>query len=313
MRNEPFSEDEVSYFADMLARLGLEPLYLPGRTQGIYRRLLTAEDPRDVEVPYPVILEPATDDMPFFNRRVGFKDIRLSDLTGVFSQGHKGRMALEDRPVAEAALLVLLIETVLVALMFIVVPLMIFRRRALEGRGRLLTLAAFSCLGLAYIVVEVGFIQRFTLYLGRPVVVFSCVLGTLLVCSGLGSAWSRRYSSERAACMAGAVAAGVALVTAIGAPLMVDLTLAWPAWARVVATVVMLIPPGFVMGMPFPLLIRRLEKTTPERIPWAWGINGFASVVGSIGAVILGMIAGYTVVLLFGVLCYLLAAAASRA
>jgi hypothetical protein len=88
----------------------------------------------------------------------------------------------------------------------------------------------------------------------------------------------------------------------------VGLTLAWPAVLRVLLAVLILAPPGFVMGMPFPLLVRRLEATYPERIPWAWGVNGFASVVGSIGAVILGMTAGYTVVLLFGVICYLLAA-----
>jgi predicted membrane-bound spermidine synthase len=157
----------------------------------------------------------------------------------------------------------------------------------------------------------VGFIQRFTLYLGRPVLVFSTVLGTLLVSSGLGSAFARRFGSERAPLRACLSAAGCALVCAFLAPLLVSLTLAWPAAMRVLTAVLILAPLGFLMGMPFPLLVRRLESSYPERIPWAWGVNGFASVVGSIGAVILGMTAGYTVVLLFGVLCYLLAALSS--
>ena len=312
LRKKPFSEQEVESFAQILAHRGLEPLFLPGGTSvHPYPRLLTADDYLAVEIPFAAILEPATDDQPFFNRRVPFSRIRFGDLAGVFSPEREGRWALEDRPVAEAALVVLLLETLLMAVLFIVLPLLIFRRRALEGAFRLRTLAAFACLGMAYIVVEVGFIQRFTLYLGRPVLVFSTVLGTLLVCSGLGSAYSRRFQDTRAPLRACLVAGGVALVCAFLVPLLVDLTLAWPAALRVLLAVVILAPPGFVMGMPFPLLVRRLEATYPERIPWAWGVNGFASVVGSIGAVILGMTAGYTVVLLFGVLCYLLAAFSS--
>ena len=309
LRRRPFSLEELQSFAEILQSRGLEPLYLPGgASKDPYPRLLTDEDYLAVPIPFAAILEPATDNQPFFNRRVPFSQIGFSDLAGVFSPEQEGRWALEDRPVAEAALLVLLLETLLMAVLFIVLPLFIFRRRALSGAFRLKTLSAFACLGLAYIIVEVGFIQRFTLYLGRPVLVFSTVLGTLLVSSGLGSAFSRRFKDVRAPLFACLAAAGVSVICAFLAPLLVGLTLAWPAWLRVMLAVVILIPPGFVMGMPFPLLVRRLEASYPERIPWAWGVNGFASVVGSIGAVILGMTAGYTFVLLFGVLCYLLAA-----
>ncbi len=309
LRRQPFSAKEVESFAQILKKRGLEPLYLPGGA-GVhpYERLLSDPDVQSVEVPFAAILEPATDDRPFFNRRVPFSKIRLGDLLGVFSPEQDGRWALEDRPVAEAALVVLLLETLLMAVLFIVLPLLVFRRRALSGAFRLRTLSAFACLGLAYIVVEVGFIQRFTLYLGRPVLVFSTVLGTLLVFSGLGSAFSRRFEATRAPLRACLLAGSAALVCALLTPLVVNLTLWWPAALRVLVAVLLLAPLGFSMGMPFPLLVRRLQSTYPERIPWAWGVNGFASVVGSIGAVILGMTAGYTVVLLFGVLGYLLAA-----
>jgi hypothetical protein len=257
-----------------------------------------------VDVPFASILQPATDDKPFFNRRVPFSEISWSDLAGVFNRGHGGRWALEDRPVAESAMLVLLIQTLLVALVFIIVPLLVFRRRSMAGQGRLRTLGAFGLLGLAYMVVEIGLIQRLNLYLGRPVVVFSTVLGTLLVASGLGSAFARRFSAGRAAWLASLSAAFAAALTALLVSWLVGLTLDWPATGRVALSVVMLLPAGFIMGMPFPLLIRRLEASYPERIPWAWGINGFASVVGSIGAVLLGMTGGFLVVLIVGVVCY---------
>jgi len=309
---EPFEAYEVQAFENTLRARGLEPLYLPGRVEKEpFAALLRAADPLGVELPYPAILEPATDDKPFFNRRVPFSEIGWSDLLGVFSRQRAGRMALEDRPVAEAALVVLLIQTLLVAGLFIVVPLFVFKRRALAGEGRLLTLLAFGALGLAYIVVEVGFIQRFSLYLGRPVIVFSTVLGTLLVLSGLGSGYARRFAAERAARRAALLAGGTALFMALLSPVLVSATLAWPTVARVALAIVLLAPLGFIMGMPFPLLVRRMERSCPERIPWAWGVNGFASVVGSIAAVVLGMTAGYTCVLLCGFACYLVAAAAA--
>ncbi len=310
LRARPFRPDEIASLAAVLDRRRLEPLYLPGRVERApYRRLLTAPDPTTVAVPFAAILEPATDDRPFFNQRVPFSAIGWADLLGAFSPGAGGRMALEDRPVAESALLVLLLQTALVALAFILVPLWIFKRRAMAGRGRLRQLLAFGALGLAYIVVEVGLIQRFNLYLGRPVVVFATVLGGLLVASGLGSAWARRFRGRRAPALAAAAAAAAAGLTALVAPWLVDATLAWPAAGRVLLSLALLVPVGFVMGMPFPLLVRRLQASHPERIPWAWGVNGFASVVGSIGAVLLGMTLGYTAVLLVGLGCYLVAAA----
>lgn len=315
LRRADFSAEEVRRFSEALQRAGLEPLYLPGAVaREPYASLLTAADIRQVKVPFPAVLEPATDDSPFFNRRVPLSELRLSDLAGVFGRGRHARDALEDRPVAEAALVALLAESAALALLFIVLPLAVFRRRALEGRGRLRSLAAFGALGLAYIVVEVGFLQRFTLFLGKPVVLFSTVLGTLLVSSGLGSAASRRLA-ERAGAAWKACAASALAALAVGlgaAPLAVGHLLALPEAARIFVAALLTAPAGFAMGMPFPLLVRRLEASHPERIPWAWGVNGFASVVGSVGAIVLGMAAGYTAVFAAGVLCYVGAAAFAR-
>jgi hypothetical protein len=308
-RTRPFTPEDRQAFAETLARQKLLPLFLAG-DGGVdpYPALLTAADPGSVPIPFAAILTPATDDRPFFNQRVPLSEISWADLLGVFSRGQDARMALEDRPVAEAALIVLLLQSVALALVFIVLPLLVFRRRALEGRGRLRTLLCFASLGVAYIVVEMGFIQRLGLFLGKPVVIFSTVLGCLLVSSGLGSAYSRRFSGAAApwrACLGAALAAAAGGLISW---LLVDLALAWPTGLRVGVAALVLVPVGFVMGMPFPLLVRRLEATQPERIPWAWGVNGFASVVGSIGAVVLGMTAGYTVVLLAGTCAYALAA-----
>ena len=267
---------------------------------------------QNIKLPFAAILTPATDDKPFFNRRLPFSKITWDDLAGVFSSGEQGRKALEDRPVAEAALVVLLLQIVVVALLLIGLPLWIFRRRGGDDKTSFSTacsvLGVFAALGFGYIVVEVGFIQRFTLYLGRPVIVFATILGTILLCSGLGSAYSSRFTKSKAPAKACLFAAMAVTVTALLTPFLLAVTLFWPLGLRIMLAVILTMPAGFFMGMPFPLLVKRLQKSQPAQIPWAWGVNGFASVTGSIGAVILGMTAGFTVVLIAGVVCYLLAA-----
>jgi hypothetical protein len=63
------------------------------------------------------------------------------------------------------------------------------------------------------------------------------------------------------------------------------------------------------MGMPMPLGIRILAAAAPGLIPWAWGLNGAASVLGSVGAIALAMLAGFDRALLAASGLYLCALA----
>ena len=62
------------------------------------------------------------------------------------------------------------------------------------------------------------------------------------------------------------------------------------------------------MGLPFPLSITRVGQRPPELIPWAWGINGCASVISAVLATLLAMHFGFTVVVVSAVLLYGVAA-----
>lgn len=60
------------------------------------------------------------------------------------------------------------------------------------------------------------------------------------------------------------------------------------------------------MGMPFPIGLKFIKNYAPEAIPWAWAINGCASVVSAITASIVAMYFGFTWVVLLSLLCYTL-------
>jgi hypothetical protein len=61
------------------------------------------------------------------------------------------------------------------------------------------------------------------------------------------------------------------------------------------------------MGMPFPLGLKKLDAAKKKIVPWAWGVNGFASVISVSLAVILSVEFGFVIVLLLSALAYVLA------
>ena len=77
---------------------------------------------------------------------------------------------------------------------------------------------------------------------------------------------------------------------------------------RILISVALISLAGFFMGAFFPEGIRRLGAADKAMIGWAWGANSFATVVGSIMAVIVSINWDFTAVLLLAALSYLAAA-----
>jgi hypothetical protein len=53
------------------------------------------------------------------------------------------------------------------------------------------------------------------------------------------------------------------------------------------------VPLGLILGIPFPLGIRLLGSHAPDAIPWAWGLNAYTTIIGSILCVILAIAFGF--------------------
>jgi hypothetical protein len=162
--------------------------------------------------------------------------------------------------------------------------------------------------------VEIALMQRFVLYLSHPAYSIPVVLATLLVSSGIGSLLAPRLPLAQPVrfrfCLLGV--GFLLLVLLVGLRPLFDLTLGWPHWGRVLLTVATLVPLGLLMGMPFPLGLAMASRLGQPVIPWAWGINGGTSVLGSVLAIIVAMASGFTWVLLAAAGLYLIALAAVR-
>jgi predicted MFS family arabinose efflux permease len=64
--------------------------------------------------------------------------------------------------------------------------------------------------------------------------------------------------------------------------------------------------PAFFMGFPFPYALGQLRRK--DEIPWALALNGFGSVLGSLGATLVAVHFGLTSLALAGVGLYVVVA-----
>jgi hypothetical protein len=154
--------------------------------------------------------------------------------------------------------------------------------------------------------VELAMIHRFVFYLGQPVYAAALVVGVMLAGSAIGSALTGHFTNLRPWRWSAMVAGTLLFYALLLSPLLrATLPLSLPG--RTILAVLVLIPPAVVMGMPFPLGLRLLNRVHPAEVPWAWGINGCFSVVGAAMATLIAVEVGYSLLLVLAAGAYLVA------
>jgi hypothetical protein len=173
----------------------------------------------------------------------------------------------------------------------------------------------YLLLGLAFLLVEIAFIHRFSLFLGHPLSAIAVTLASFLVAAGLGSGISDRVAARWPGAdivLAIVAIVGLGAAYALALPALFTALMGLPLAVKIVIAFGLIAPLGFSMGLPFPLGLRRVAKETPDLVPWAWGINGCASVVGAVLASLLAMEFGFTAVLVIALVLYTAAALVFR-
>ena len=163
----------------------------------------------------------------------------------------------------------------------------------------------FGGIGTGFIFGELLLVHTGTFFLGDPVVSLALVLTVLLASSGLGGLCAHRLGPDgiKPALMASALSM---MATAIGLWMFSAQVLALDEpWRYAVLSLLVMIP-GFAMGVPFPLGMRFLLQRPVDRA-FAWAVNGCASVLGSIATAQIAISAGFEWILAAAVISYALA------
>jgi spermidine synthase len=306
-KRSEFTDDEVHRIEDIAKANEFQLLFTPlTRPQNAFTQMIEAPDPSVLWESYDTNVEPTRDNNPFF-----FNSVRLANLWNVI-EGTTGEW--QKTNLGTSILFALFGITSVLVVLFIIGPLVLVRGRALAtGAGTKISyLLYFACLGAGFIIVEVAMIQKFILFLGHPVYSLAVVLFSVLAFSAIGSYLSGKVSEERltsALTRLLMLLVGLVVVYIIVLPPIFYGLVGLARELRIVLAVVFMAPIAMVMGMPMPIGIRLLARTAPEVIPWAWGVNGATSVMGSVAALVIAILSGFNQALLIGGGLYLLAMA----
>ena len=207
------------------------------------------------------------------------------------------------------------VVTVLIAatsLVLILAPLLRVRRRSHAGIGALASVIVyFFGLGAGFMLLEVGLIHRTLVFVGSPAASVSVVITSILMASGVGAFVSDRVSWPLGwrLLMALGGMLGVGLAFRLGAEPMFDVLFGWPSWVRWLAAGLAMAPGGFFAGWFFPVGLRAIGQKSEALVPWAIAVNGFASVLGSLATLSLGVSFGFQTVFVIGLGAYVVAVA----
>lgn len=262
---------------------------------------------------YPFRIDPATDDRPY-----ALQFFRWTAVPSLLSERHGRGAALIQWGVP--VLLATLLQATAAAMILVAAPVLTVRK--LRGKAARAstwrTFGYFGCLGLAFLFVETAAIQKNGLFLGHPVSGFAGTVGPFLFWAGWGSLASRRWAGRleqwrlfRSGNALSVTAAGVGLVVlgtgwawSWAVPRLLELS----DPARWVTAALAVAPAAFLMGMPFPLGLRALAESRPDALPWAWTVNGCASVLSALLAALLSLSRGFSAVVVVAAALYFLAA-----
>lgn len=253
-------------------------------------------------------LTPATDDRPFFFNQLPMnKPIQaLTVARGLVGVDGLGGVR-GGNLVATATLLVLFSISLALVAATIVLPL----RPAIRDAGPRLVAGGtlfFALIGVGFMAVEIGLLQRMTVFLGHPIHSLSVSLFTLVLATGVGSLLSERIvlRERRQFVLWAALTGGYVGSLPYWLPgLLLGFEGAGLA-ARAGVCVGVIAPAGVLMGFAFPTGMRLASAVDPRPTPWLWGINGAAGVLASVGAVATSIAFGIGATLTIGAACYLL-------
>jgi len=223
-------------------------------------------------------ISPVTDDRPFF---------------------------FDNQPGIPNNLISLLLFALLVNLCVIFPPIKFWR--AQKNFTKLMSLFLF--LGAGFMMIEISFFQKLTFYLGSPTISLAVILTSLLAGMGIGSFASRKiYNGQniKKLVLSGFLIFIIATGLFFAIPFIMNSFSQINTFNKALITSLLLIPLGFILGIPFPTGINLAKKMGLENsVPWLYGINGTMSVLGSVFALTISTTLGFTASLILGTLCYL--------
>jgi hypothetical protein len=302
----PFSPDEIARLRARAGELQFSVLVSPDQAPAspVLAEVLAARSTADfasLEQRYHTDLSITTDDRPFF-----FNQLNIFDLESIKVARNAGAGIVRGNLIASATLGLVIMLSVFLVLFSMIVPALPSVRetsRELALTGSLF----FLLIGLGFMFVEIGLIQRVSVFLGHPVYGLAVGLFGIIVSTGIGSLLSGRCLRSRTAIIvwAGALSLYLALLPA-WLPHAVSVFEGSSLPLRSAVSLLAIVPAGVLMGFGFPTGMRLVNAIDSRPTPWFWAVNGAAGVLAASLAVTISVALSINISLWIGATCYFL-------
>jgi hypothetical protein len=251
---------------------------------------------------------PPTDERPYF-----FNMLRPTKLL----QGMRASKGVMVRGNMLATATLLLLFGIAATLVGAVILGPLWRSGLPKMSRRAFTVAVlyFAAIGMGFMLVQIPFMQRFSVYLGHPTYAIAIILFSMILFTGIGSFLSDRIPViEKPGWLVAyplAIGATIVAITQSIQPL-IDTTISSGLTTRGLIVVAVAAPVSLLLGLCFPIGMRLVERISPDATPWMWGVNGASGVLASVIAMAISMWAGIHVSLYVAALLYLSLLVAAR-
>ena len=312
LKKSEFSKNQEIQVKQFCNDLMFDPLILPETKEinhGKYNMLqdtsffrnierLLSSDKKSFIKTYSYRVQPTTDNRPFF-----FQHIRWTGIRQLIAS-----LGVGGIPFMELGYLLILftfIQIILIAGIFIILPLVF---KSWKSNNKMWVFVYFSGIGLAFMFIEIVFIQQFTFYFGQAIYATAASISIILIASGLGSYYSGFLrNTKKMLLLIPIVIAVLLLFYTLLLSTILSFTIGASLLVKILISIALIGIPGFFLGMPFPAGIKYLSEGRQEDIPWAWAFNGYFSVISTALATIISVEAGYVWLLVIAAFTYALA------
>lgn len=303
---EKFSDSDLAAIKQISANDGFDIVLSPEQTlDDNFKKLLSDQNTDQFLASLPIDVSPPTDDKPFFFQMLRIRDAFMGK---GFDQGNN-TFNLNALKILVYLLEIIIILTILILL----VPLIFFHRQQ-SWRGSRRFMVFFISIGLGFMLIEISQMQRFIILLGQPTYSLAVSLTGLLAGSGLGSFVAHKFNNLNKKNLF--IAAGLSLLLIIFifghlTPEIINHYQFSSLAVRILVALSIFLPLGFFMGTAFPIGMHlvKMKNVTSDLAPWLWALNGAASVLASVLAVIIAISQGISITYWLGFICYLVAIA----
>jgi len=320
----PLSPDDLARLRDTASQLGFGVLAAPDVTPKDAQMAAIFAATSDEELAAATADEffdytPPTDERPYFFNIL--KPLHAFDIFEVINEentagtgGEAGDESLKETRgvaagnlVATTTLLLLGVISLVLVLTVILGPLAKRGLPSMAPTGFVFSVLYFASIGLGFMLVQIAFMQRFSVYLGHPTHSVVIILFSMILATGLGSFLSDRLPVDRSKVLVFLFPLGIAAVLLLEARYLqplIDSTIHHDLLARAALVVGVVTPVSILLGFCFPIGMRLVQRLSLDAMPWMWGVNGACGVLGAVLAVGISMWAGITASLLAATALY---------